>query len=138
LRRDITQSGLFWALVVVLGVMCLAASIVGLVLGPPRMVTASVTLGIIALIVLGSYGQRQRQAAAAQAQEPVETAPSSGPRLTNTQYRVVQAMWAAVLVGAVIAMVAVDGGKPVAFGIPAAAAIAALTILEVRRRRDAG
>jgi len=135
LRRDITKSGLFWDLFVALGVMGLIAAIIGLAVAPARAATACVTLGVVSIVVLASYVYRHRRQVAT-AEKPVGDVPAPGPRLTNAQYRGVEALWVVILVAAVIATVATDGSKGVAFGVPTAMAIAALAILETRRRRD--
>jgi dipeptide/tripeptide permease len=114
--------------------MGLIAAIIGLAVAPARAATACVTLGVISVVVLVSYGYRHRQQAAPAAARPVEEAP--GPRLTNAQYRALEALWAIILLAAAVATAVTDGGaRRAAFSVPTAMAIAALVVLEVRRRQ---
>jgi hypothetical protein len=134
LRREITTSGLFWALFVVLGVAGLIVAVIGVILGPSRALTASITLGAVSLIVLASFAyRRKREKDGALDSGAAGTAPGAA-RLTNMQFLAVELLWAIILAAAIIAMLIANGAKRAAFGVPVVMALAALIVLETRRR----
>ena len=138
LRRQVTGSGLLRAFFVVLGAMGLGTAIVGIVIGPRTALTDSITLGALSLLALGSYAYRYVREARSAPEKPTMAETRGGARLTNAQFRAVEALWAAILVAAVVAIVVASGPKRAAFGVPAAFAIAALVVLELRRQSARG
>lgn len=134
MKREITTSGAFWALFLVLGAIGLIAAAVGAIVAPTRALAACIALAAVSLLMLGSYVYRH-----VRDREPLpKTTPApkaSGARLTTAQFFVVEALWAIIFVAAVVAVVIASGPKRVAFGIPAVIAFAALVVLELRRRR---